>query len=50
MLLRFKTRIGALLHNDDEARTAFEREFDSFYKQEQNRTSTKCTYAFILVL
>jgi len=47
MLLKFKTRIGALLHNHDEAKTVFDREFDAFYKIEQERVSNKCTYAFL---
>lgn len=47
MLLRFKTRMGKLLHEHDEAREAFEREFDIIHEAEKEKCNRKATGAFM---
>ena len=50
MILRFKTRVGALFNSDahiDEIRTAFENETQNLEDEINTKISDKCTYSFL---
>lgn len=45
--MTFKHKINAILRDDDNARTAFNKEFDAIIANEKKKTSNKCFFSFL---